>query len=223
MKSAVISNCILIREGLSSIIAGHNNMKINLSAETLKEAVPLIEKEEIDIVLLHLYEHSEDELMLIKAMKERDVSTRFIIVDFTGNKELFVKAIKCGVEGYILGKSNETEILHIIDQIHRGKKYYDAYFIDSMINENNVKAETIEQLTPREKEILCEVGKGMNNHAISEKLYISENTVKKHINHIFEKLHIADRTQAALYANKCGLISITKNTVYIFLSLYLCS
>lgn len=207
MKSAVISNYILIREGLSSIITRYGNMKISLSSETLKETIPLIEKGEIDVVFLHLYENNKNELMLIKELKDRGILTRFIVLDFNRNKELFVKAIKCGVEGYIMGQSNEIEILHIIDQIYKGKKYYDAYFIDSMINQNSVKVEKVTQLTPREREILCEIGKGMNNREISGKFYISENTVKKHINHIFEKLHITDRTQAALYANRCGIMS----------------
>jgi DNA-binding NarL/FixJ family response regulator len=99
------------------------------------------------------------------------------------------------------------EILHVIDQIHRGKKYYDACFIDSMINENDVEPEAINELTAREKEILCEIGKGMSNSKISEKFFISENTVKKHINHIFDKLNIKDRTQAALYVNGCKIVS----------------
>jgi len=129
MKLAIVSNYELIRKGLFSIITRCNNMKINLSVETLNEAIPLIEKEEIDVVFLHLYENNKDELMLIKEMKERGILTRFIILDFDGNKEFFLKAIKCGVEGYILGESNEIEILHAINQIYKGKKHYSDYFV----------------------------------------------------------------------------------------------
>lgn len=207
MKAIIISNYALIREGLYSILSKHNNVKIKFTAETLKEAITLIKENEIDMVFLDLHEDNKEELQLIKEMKECRIKSRFVILDFNNNKNIFIKAIKCGVEGYILGKSNEMEISHIIDQINRGKKYYDACFIDSMINENNLKSEAITQLTSREKEILCEIGKGMNNHNISEKFFISEHTVKKHINHIFDKLNIKDRTQAALYANECGIIS----------------
>jgi|GEM_PF-1315979 len=207
MKAVIISNYALIREGLNSILSKYNNMKVRLSAETLKDAIISIKENEIDIILIDMHEDNAVELNLIKEMKENGLKSKFIILDFNNNKNIFIKAIKCGVEGYIIGKSNEIEILHIIDQIYRGKKYYDACFIDSMVNENPLKTEAISQLTTREKEILCEIGKGMNNHKISEKFYISEHTVKKHINHIFDKLNIKDRTQAALYANECGIIS----------------
>lgn len=207
MRDIIISNYALIREGLYSILSRYNNMKISLAAESLKEAVRIIKESEIDMVFLDLNENNENELSFIKEMKESGVRSKFVILDFNNNKKLFVEAIRCGVEGYILGKSSETEILHIIEQIYRGKKYYDACFIDSMINEKDVKPEAITELTAREKEILCEIGKGMSNSGISQKFFISENTVKKHINHIFDKLNIKDRTQAALYANRCGLVS----------------
>lgn len=128
MKLAIISNYELIRKGLFSIITRCSNMKINISVETLNEAILLIEEEKIDIVFLHLYKYNKDELVLIKEMKEGGILTRFIILDFDGNKNFFLKAIECGVEGYILGESNEIEILHAINQIYKGKKYYDDYF-----------------------------------------------------------------------------------------------
>jgi DNA-binding NarL/FixJ family response regulator len=207
MEVVIVSNCALIREGLCSIIPRFNNIKVSVAVESLKEANLLISKEYIDIVFFDLNEHNEAELMLIKKIKDCGIKTKFIILDFNNNKELFVKAIKCGVEGYILGKSSELEILHTIEQIYKGKKYFDAYFIDSMINEKDAEPEDITHLTPREKEILCEIGKGMSNKKISEKLYISEHTVKKHINHIFEKLNLSDRTHAALFAIRCGIMS----------------
>ncbi|MBV7271540.1 response regulator transcription factor [Clostridium sp. PL3] len=206
MNSIIISNYTLIREGLCSIATRCSYMKLKLDTETIMEAVDLIREEYIDIVFFHLHKYNQDELNLIKEIKDQVMRTKFIIVDFQGDKELFVRAIKCNVDGYILGKSTEMEILYVIDQVYKGKKYYDSFFIDSMINESSTKVEDFTQLTPREREILCEIGKGMSNREISHKFYISENTVKKHVNHIFEKLNLSDRTQVALYANKCGVI-----------------
>jgi two-component system nitrate/nitrite response regulator NarL len=205
MNVIIISKYALIREGLYSIIL-RNNSIISFAGETLREAKGLIVENQIDIIFCDLNELNKTELLLIKELKEHKIKSKFIVIDFTKNKELFVEAIKFGVEGYILGTSNETEIIHIIDQVAKGRKYFDAYFIDSMINEDSVETEGIEQLTAREKEILCAIGKGMSNRKISEELYISEHTVKKHINHIFDKLNIRDRTQAALYANRYGII-----------------
>ena len=207
MKAVIVSNYALIRVGLYSIISKYNNMTVKLVAETIKAAVISIKESDTDIVFLDLHEYNENELQLIKEMKESGVKTKFVILDFNKSKERFIKAIRCGVEGYILAKSSELEILHIIEQINKGKKYYDAYFIDSIINEDNYDTEGITELTAREKEVLCEIGKGRSNRNISEKFFITENTVKKHVNHIFDKLNVKDRTQAALYANRCGMVN----------------
>jgi DNA-binding NarL/FixJ family response regulator len=207
MKAVIISNYALIREGLCSIVSKYNNMNIELVSESIEKSITTIKEGVIDMVFLDLHEQNETELALIKEIKEARVKSKFVILDFNNNKDLFVKAIRCGVDGYILAKSNEVEILHIIEQISRGKKYFDAYFIDTMINDDNVEPDGVDELTPREREILCEIGKGMSNRKISEKFFISEHTVKKHINHIFDKLNIRDRTRAALYANKCGMMN----------------
>lgn len=207
MRAVIISNYALIREGLYSIVSKYNDMNIEPASESIEKSITIIKEGVIDMVFLDLHEQNESELLLIKEIKEARVRSKFIILDFNNNKDLFVKAIRCGVDGYILAKSNEVEILHIVEQISRGKKYFDAYFIDTMINDDNVEPDGVDHLTPREREILCEIGKGMSNRKISEKFFISEHTVKKHINHIFDKLNIRDRTRAALYANKCGMMN----------------
>ncbi|AKN31964.1 LuxR family transcriptional regulator [Clostridium carboxidivorans P7] len=211
MKVIIISNYALIREGIYSIMSRCNRVDIMLVAETLKESMYLIKSTKIDIVLFDLHEQNKDGLLLIKELKECGVKSKFIILDFNKNKNIFVEAIRCGVEGYILGKSDEIELMYIIEQVYKGKKYFDSYFIDCMVRENSIEPEKIEQLTAREKEILCEIGKGMSNQQISKKLCISENTVKKHNNHIFDKLNMKDRTQLALYANKCGMLNRDAN------------
>lgn len=211
MKVIIISNYALIREGIYSIISKCNRADIMLVTEKVKESISLIKSSKIDIVLLDLHQQNKAELLLIKEMKECGVKSKFIMLDFNKDKNIFVQAIRCGVEGYILGKSDEMELVYMIDQVYKGKKYFDSYFIDCMIKENTIEPERIEELTAREKEILCEIGKGMSNRQISEKLCISENTVKKHNNHIFDKLNIRDRTQVALYANKCRMLDSNAN------------
>lgn len=206
MKAIIVSNYALIREGLASILSRFKNININLVVESINQAISNIKEGEVELVFLDLNNNNEGDLELIKEIKSCGGRCKFIVIDFNNSKELFVRAIKCGVEGYILGKINEVEIMHVTEQICRGKKYYDAFFIDSVINEETVEADSLEQLTAREREILCEIARGMSNREIAKKFYISEHTVKKHINHIFDKLNIRDRTQAALFANSCGIV-----------------
>ncbi|AKA67152.1 LuxR C-terminal-related transcriptional regulator [Clostridium scatologenes] len=207
MKIIVISNYSVIREGIVSLICKYENISIQFVGETIKDAMFLIKSNIADIVLLDINKDNEEELNSINRLITLGVAIKTIVVDFYGNKDLFVKALKSGVQGYILGKSSEDEILYAMDHVYRGKKYFDSYFIDSMINENNDLPNKLETLTSREKEILEEVAKGLSNQKISEELFITEHTVKKHINHIFRKLNVKDRTEAALYWNKYGVLN----------------
>ena len=98
--------------------------------------------------------------------------------------------------------------------ISKGRKYYDPGVLDLETKSNSAFEgdEYIEQLTPKEKEILIELGRGHSNKEISKALYITEFTVKKHVSQVFAKLGLADRTQAALYANAKGLVKYVKNS-----------
>lgn len=206
MRIIVVSNYSVIREGIVSLMAKYESISIQFIGETIKEAMFMIKSNMADIILLDINKDNEEELNLINQLMSSRVDIKTIVLDFYGSRELFVKALKSGVQGYVLGKSNEEEILYAMDHVYKGKKYFDSYFIDSIINENVDLPDKLELLTTREREILMEVAKGLSNRKISEKFFITEHTVKKHINHIFNKLNIKDRTEAALYWNKYGLV-----------------
>lgn len=207
MKIIIVSNNPIIREGITSIISKYDDISIQFIAETIKEAMFMIKSNKADIILLDIHSENEEELDLIKDLMISEATIKSIVLDFYGNKDLFVKALKSGVQGYILGKSNEEELLYAMEHVYKGKKYFDSYFVDSIINTNNDLPNKLELLTAREMEILTEVAKGLSNRKISEKFFITEHTVKKHINHIFYKLNIGDRTEAALYVNKYRLLN----------------
>lgn len=201
MKVIVISKYSLIREGISSIITKNDNIKIQLICKTIEEAMFTIKNNPTDIIIIDLHKENLAELNFIDEIINSNIRTKFLVLDFQGSNDIFVKALKFGVHAYILGKSNESEIFYAINQVYNGKKYFDSYFVSNMVNgercENN-----IELLTVREKEILLEISKGTNNKKIGEKLFITENTVKKHISNIFHKLNVNNRTEIALLTNK---------------------
>lgn len=207
MKVIVISNYSLIREGIVSIISKDENMIIQFAGQTIREAMFTTKNNITDILLFDLHKGNVEELNVIGEIINSGLKVKIIVLDFYGDSEIFVKALKKGVQGYILGNSNEAEILYAINQVHKGKKYFDSYFIDHIINENSDLPNKLELLTSREREILMEISKGANNKKIAEKLFITENTVKKHISHIFQKLSVNNRTEIALYTNKYGTLN----------------
>ena len=199
MKTIVISNQTIIREGIVAIISKHDSVSVEFVGQRIEEVIPVIKADIAEVILLDINKENEKEINVIENLRELGLNTKILVVDFYGDKNLFIKSLKCGVKGYILGKSTEEEIMYAIEQVNKGKKYFDSYFVDNMINENNELPNRLELLTVREREILVQVASGLSNGRISEKFSITEFTVKKHITHIFEKLGISDRSEVAGY------------------------
>lgn len=206
MKIIVISNYDVVREGIVSVVSKADNISVQFIGKKINEALFMIKAKMADVLLLDINEDNEEELNLISDLVTSGVKIKSLLLDFNGDNELFVKALKYGVQGYILGKSSEDEILYAIDQIYKGKKFFDAYFVDYIVNAKSQIPNKLDLLTSREKEILVEVAKGLSNKKISENLYITEHTVKKHINHIFDKLSFNDRNELIFYLNKHELV-----------------
>ena len=199
MRIIVISNQTIIREGIVAVISKQDDVLIEFIGQTIEEAMSMIKVDIADVMLLDINKENAEEIKVIQKLRELGLNTKILVVDFYGDKNLFIKSLKCGVKGYILGKSTEEEIMYAIEQVNKGKKYFDSYFVDNMINENNELPNRLELLTVREREILVQVASGLSNGRISEKFSITEFTVKKHITHIFEKLGISDRSEVAGY------------------------
>jgi len=160
----------------------------------------MIKQNKPDLALIDLRLGTECGLDIISAAKKHDVGTKFIVLTSSASIDDFMMAEECGAEGYILKEALPEELLFAIRLVNRGRKYYDPELLEYKLKQHDNAYS--EQLTDREKEVLKELGNGLNNRQIAEKLFITENTVKKHVSQILAKLNLNDRTQAALYANK---------------------
>jgi two-component system, NarL family, response regulator len=134
MKIIVISSYAVLREGIVSVISKHKEITVQFAFETVKDAMFMIKSNMTDVVLLDIHEDNREELNLINELRASGVRIKVVILDFYGDNEFFIDSLKCGVQGYILGKSNEEEIIYAIDQINKSKKYFDSYFVDCRIN-----------------------------------------------------------------------------------------
>ena len=136
MKIIVISSCDLIKEGIISVISKDENVSVQFTCGTVKEAMFMIKGRVADVIVLDIHEDNEFELDAIIEITALGTSIKLILLDFCGSSKLFIKALKYRVQGYIFGESNEEEIRYAINQVYEGKKYYDSHFIDCIINEN---------------------------------------------------------------------------------------
>lgn len=198
MNILIVDDHPLARLGLSAILSETDKIDNIYEASNCEEALNKLARNKIDIAFIDLKLGNEDGLNVAICGKEKNPQTRFIIITSFISHDEFIRAEKHDIDGYVLKEALPSDILFVFDSVIRGKKYYDPDII--MYQHKSSKHEMImNQLTEREKEVLTEIGNGLSNDELSSKLFISENTVKKHISSILSKLNFKHRTQAALF------------------------
>lgn len=199
MRLLIVDDHFLVRKGLISIFSEDKNIECIKEAGTIEEASNIIARDKPDIVLVDLKLGKEDGLTLILKGRHLSADSKFIIITSFISHENFLRAEQVGVNGYILKDAFSEDIFYAISAVSRGKKYYDPSIVG--YKEKDDENIMIDALTEREKEVLRELGKGCSNDEIAKNLYISQNTVKKHVSSILAKLNISQRAQAVFLVN----------------------
>jgi NarL family two-component system response regulator LiaR len=160
----------------------------------------------MDIVMPEL-----DGIDAIREIRARNSDARILVLTtFTTDDKLF-PAIEAGASGYLLKNTEPEELVRAIRQVHDGDYSLSQTIAQRVLQRISWRSEAppaTDPLTEREVEVLALIARGLANRQIAEKLVISEATVRTHVGHILGKLHLASRTQAALYALREGLASL---------------
>lgn len=199
MKLLIVDDHPLVRRGLVSVLQEEKDIEAIKEASNIDEAFNLIVRENPDIAIVDLKLGKENGLDLVKRSKRPNISTRYMILTSFISKEDFLKGEQLGIDGYMLKDAFFEDLFYAVRSISRGKKYYDPGIID--YSERRKESNLINQLTDREKEVLLELGKGSSNDEIAKCLYISENTVKKHVSNILLKMNLKQRSQVVALIN----------------------
>ena len=158
-----------------------------------------VDYEDIGMIIIDLRNDYEKIVSYIEKIKRNYSQIKIVVIDVRKRLDLFKRLIKSSIEGYIVDILDRDEFAYIIHKIIIGKKFYDLDLFEESLKENrNGK----DRLTIRENEILNLVGKGLNNKEIGQKLFITENTVKKHVSSIFTKLGFKSRKEVISYLKK---------------------
>lgn len=205
MKILVVDDHPLVRKGISSTLSFEDDIKEILEASNVQEAIKIIEIEKPNLAIIDLYLGNDDGLEIVSKCKGKKVDTKFVILTSSVKKDDFQKGMAIGVDGYILKEAFAEDIIYAIRVILRGKQFIDPEVIRYQAN-SILENKVLDELTPREYDVLGELGKGLSNYEIAKNLYISENTVKKHVSNILSKLELTHRTQAAILVNNSGNI-----------------
>ncbi len=198
----------VVREGLCGLIRTEPGMELVGEAEDGVEAVLKARALRPDVILLDLVMPRKDGIAVIKAVKAENSDARILILtSFAEDSKVFA-AIEAGALGYLLKDSSPQQLLQAIRDVHKGESSLHPTIARKLIRKLGQPSDlppTKDPLTEREVEVLRLVAQGLSNQEIAAKLVISERTAGTHISNILGKLHLANRTQAALYALREGL------------------
>ena len=200
---------LLNLEGTFDVVGIATNVTIGLN---------LIKKYQPDIVLLDMNMPEKDGLQGIMDISKLGLNTKVLALSGYDDADLIFRAMKIGAKGYVLKTMASAQLIYAIEEVLNGKIYlplalssrFFEYFQQSFREETERKEASYDEenlldaLTPREEEVLQLLTQGITYKGVAEKLFISETTVKTHVNNIFQKLQVKDRTQAVLYALKHG-------------------
>jgi two-component system, NarL family, response regulator LiaR len=200
----------VVREGLRALIEAKPDMELVGEAEDGVEAVSLARSLKPDVILLDLLMPRMDGIEAIGEIKKENPNARILVLtSFAGDDKVF-PAIKAGAMGYLLKDSPSQALIQAIREVHLGESPLHPTIARKLIRElirPSTAASVENLLTEREVEVLKLIAGGLSNLEIAEKLVISERTVSSHVSNILGKLHLANRTQVALYAFREGLAS----------------
>ena len=206
----------IVRRGLRTLIAGEADMDVAGEAMDGFEVVSRARDLNPDVILLDLVMPGQSGLEAISQIKSDNPDARVLVLTSFGDNERVFSAIRAGASGYLLKDASPEQLLQAIHDVYNGESHLHPTIALKMLREldNPVTVAanrplTEDPLTEREVEVLRLVAQGLSNQEIAKTLTISERTVGNHIGSILRKLHLANRTQAALYALRRGLVDIS--------------
>lgn len=208
IKVLIADDHHVVRRGLLFFLKTQKDIQVVGEATNGKEAVDLTAILRPDIVLMDLVMPEMDGIQATKRIKKQFPEIQVLMLTSFSDRDHVIPAIEAGASGYQLKDIEPDDLVESIRTLMRGENTLHPQATSQLMKEREPKEDpphTLYPLTPREQDVLSELTKGKSNREIASSLFVTEKTVKTHISNIFSKLHVQDRTQAALYAVKHGL------------------
>jgi DNA-binding NarL/FixJ family response regulator len=209
IKVLIADDHSLVRQGLRRYLDMADDIEVVGEAANGEEAIALVEKGKPDIVLLDIRMPEMDGLEAARKIRERFPSVGAIMLTAYDDRQFVVEAVRAGARGYVLKARDAEHLIQTVRLVAGGNMVIDPQLVVALAEELSQAKERdrrAETLTAREIEVLQLLAFGHTNRDIAEKLFISPDTVKTHLEHIFEKLGASDRTAAVAEALRRRLI-----------------
>jgi NarL family two-component system response regulator LiaR len=212
IRILVVDDHAVVREGLRTFLGLHDDFEIVGEAADGEEAIAQAQTLQPDVVLMDLVMPKLDGVSAMRELRTTAPRSRVIVLTSFLEDERLLPALEAGAAGYLLKNSQPAELARAISAAHAGEAIIDpavaARLVHTLSSADHGQpgATDLDQLTAREREVLMLIAGGRSNKRIALELGISEKTVKTHVGHLLAKLGVADRTQAAVFAVRHGLV-----------------
>lgn len=213
IRVLVVDDHAIIRKGIKAVLDLVPDVDLVGEAENGKQAVEIEKELTPDVILMDLMMPEMDGIECIRKIKARRPKAHILVLTNFAGEEMIFPAIKAGAMGYHLKDSSPETLIEAIRQINQDVASLHPSIAKKVLDEFHSSEKqplSEEPLTQRELEVLRLIAQGAENRDIAEQLVISEATVRTHVSNILGKLHLASRTQAALYALREGLASLNE-------------
>lgn len=201
----------LFRNGLKMLLSGYEEIEILGEASNGKELLKLLSTQEPDIILLDIAMPEMDGIEVAGIIATNYPHIQIITLSMFGEDDYYFKMVSLGVKGFMLKNSSIDEVMLAIRTVADGGSYFSSELLSSLVDSLQYSQQTEEDensLSSREKEILFQICKGLNNQEIGDKLFISKRTVDKHRANILAKSNCKNTANLVVYAIKNGLVEI---------------
>jgi DNA-binding NarL/FixJ family response regulator len=196
---AIVEDLDEVRDGLKNFISLSQDFKILDTFKTAEEALYDIPKLKPDIVIMDISLPGMNGIECIRQVKDKSPSTQFMMFTVYENDEKVFEALKAGASGYLLKNTGLVQLIESLKELYNGGSPMSANIARKLVTvfrNKETNTEALAVLSNRENEILQLLSKGLLYKEIAEQLHISTSTVRQHIHHIYEKLHVQNRTEA---------------------------
>ena len=199
----------VVRRGLGALLATYDDIEVVGDAGSGTEGVALAQRLLPDVVLMDLVMPGMDGIAATRQVKQASPSTQVIVLTSYSEDERIFPAIKAGALSYLLKEVGPDELVRAIRAARRGEATLHPTVAARLMQElSGARNSPLDQLTERERDVLACIARGMSNAVIADHLVVGERTVKTHVSNILSKLHLQDRTQAALLALRERLVPL---------------
>jgi NarL family two-component system response regulator LiaR len=211
IRILVVDDQTVVREGIAAILSFQSDMEVIGEAEDGIKAVELARKTRPDVILLDMVMPRQDGLTTIPKLRTVVPEARILVLTSFADSDRVYQAIKAGALGYMLKDTTRTQLLQSIRDVAHNQASIQPSIAMKVIHDfkqSTGRTATNESLTRREIEALRLIARGLSNQEIANTLVVHERTIAKYVSNILNKLHVANRTQAALYAIREGLTAL---------------